>query len=217
MEEDDMTPKLIGETWRKYPTEKSTQRATFGLYECQYCGKEFETQVSSIHRGSTKSCGCLVGEKHGLTTNKFYHIWKGILRRCNNPKNKDYKNYGGRGIVVCEEWQDVTNFVAWCEATHPNIEGYSIDRIDNDNGYIPENCRWANRLVQATNQRIKYTNTTGVSGVVWDVNRGKWRAQISVNYTNKNLGRYLTLEEAVLARDKYILENNLPHKLSTEY
>ena len=220
MEEDlekDMTPKLIGETWRKYPTEKSTQKATYGMFECQYCGTEFETQVSSIHRGSTKSCGCLVGEKHGLTTNKFYHIWKGILRRCNNPKNKDYKNYGGRGIVVCEEWQDVTNFVAWCEATHPNIEGYSIDRIDNDNGYSPENCRWANRLVQATNQRIKYTNTTGVSGVVWDVNRGKWRAQISVNYTNKNLGRYLTLEEAVLARDNYIIENNLPHKLSTEY
>ena len=215
--EKDMTPKLIGETWRKYPTEKSTQKATYGLFECQYCGTEFETQVSSIHRGSTKSCGCLVGEKHGLTTNKFYHIWKGILRRCNNPKNKDYKNYGGRGIVVCEEWQDVTNFVAWCEATHPNIEGYSIDRIDNDNGYNPENCRWANRLVQATNQRIKYTNTTGVSGVVWDVNRGKWRAQISVNYTNKNLGRYLTLEEAVLARDNYIIENNLPHKLSTEY
>ena len=217
MEEDDMTPKLIGETWRKYPTEKSTQRATFGLYECQYCGKEFETQVSSIHRGSTKSCGCLVGEKHGLTTNKFYHIWKGILRRCNNPKNKDYKNYGGRGIVVCEDWQDVRNFIAWCEVTHPNIEGYSIDRIDNDNGYSPENCRWANRLVQATNQRIKYTNTTGVSGVVWDVNRGKWRAQISVNYTNKNLGRYLTLEEAVLARDNYIIENKLPHKLSTDY
>ena len=217
MEEDDMTPKLIGETWRKYPTETSTQRATFGLYECQYCGKEFETQVSSIHRGSTKSCGCLVGEKHGLTTNKFYHIWKGILRRCNNPKNKDYKNYGGRGIIVCEEWQDVTNFVAWCEATHPNIEGYSIDRIDNDVGYNPENCRWANRLVQVTNQRIKYTNTTGVSGVVWDVTRGKWRAQISVNYTNKNLGRYLTLEEAVQARDKYIIENKLPHKLSTDY
>ena len=217
MEGDDMTPKLIGETWRKYPTEKSTQRATFGLYECQYCGKEFETQVSSIHRGSTKSCGCLVGEKHGLTTNKFYHIWKGILRRCNNPKNKDYKNYGGRDITVCEEWLDVRNFVAWCEATHPNIEGYSIDRIDNDNGYSPENCRWANRVVQATNQRIKYTNTTGVSGVVWDVTRGKWRAQISVNYTNKNLGRYLTLEEAVLARDKYIIENKLPHKLSTEY
>ena len=217
MEEDDMTPKLIGETWRKYPTEKSTQRATFGLYECQYCGKEFETQVSSIHRGSTKSCGCLVGEKHGLTTNKFYHIWKGILRRCNNPKNKDYKNYGGRGITVCDEWLDIKKFIAWCEATYPNIKDMSLDRIDNDKGYSPENCRWANKLVQATNQRIKYTNTTGVSGVVWDVTRGKWRAQISVNYTNKNLGRYLTLEEAIQARDNYIIENKLPHKLSTEY
>ena len=215
--EKDMTPRLIGDTFRKYPTETSTQKATYGLFECQYCGKEFETQVSSIHRGSTKSCGCLVGEKHGLATNKFYHIWSGIIRRCTNTKNKDYKNYGARGITVCEEWLDIRNFVAWCEATHPSIEGYSIDRIDNDKGYSPENCRWANRLVQATNQRIKYTNITGVSGVVWDVTRGKWRAQIRVNYINKNLGRYLTIEEAVHARDNYIIENNLPHKLSTEY
>ncbi len=214
---EDKSPVLLRDLGMRFPSEVSKQKARYGLYQCGYCGKEFETQVSSIHRGSTKSCGCLVGEKHGLATNKFYHIWSGIIGRCTNTKNKDYKNYGARGITVCEKWLDVRNFVAWAESTHPNMEGYTLDRIDNDKGYSPENCRWADRLVQATNQRIKYTNTTGVSGVVWDVNRGKWRAQIRVNYINKNLGRYLTIEEAVLARDNYIIENKLPHKLSTEY
>ena len=223
MEEDlerDMTPKLIGETYLKKATPNSPQRYRFGIHECQYCGREFEVRVYSVKIGNARSCGCQKNKQkitHGRSNSRFYKTWNDMIRRCTNPNNKDYKDYGGRGITVCEEWLDVIDFVAWCEATHPNIEGYSLDRIDNDNGYSPENCRWANRLVQATNQRIKYTNTTGVSGVVWDVNRGKWRAQISVNYTNKNLGRYLTLEEAVLARDNYIIENKLPHKLSTEY
>ena len=223
MEEDlekDMTPKLIGETYLKKATPNSPQRYRFGIHECQYCGREFEVRVYSVKIGNARSCGCQKNKQkitHGRSNSRFYKTWNDMIRRCTNPNNKDYKDYGGRGITVCEEWLDVIDFVAWCEATHPNIEGYSLDRIDNDNGYSPENCRWANRLVQATNQRIKYTNITGVSGVVWDVNRGKWRAQISVNYTNKNLGRYLTLEEAVLARDNYIIENKLPHKLSTEY
>ena len=223
MEEDlerDMTPKLIGETYLKKATPNSPQRYRFGIHECQYCGREFEVRVYSVKIGNARSCGCQKNKQkitHGRSNSRFYKTWNDMIRRCTNPNNKDYKDYGGRGITVCEEWLDVIDFVAWCEATHPNIEGYSLDRIDNDNGYSPENCRWANRLVQATNQRIKYTNTTGVSGVVWDVNRGKWRAQISVNYTNKNLGRYLTLEEAVQARDNYIIENKLPHKLSTEY
>ena len=213
----DMTPKLVGETYRRFATDKSTQKTTYGTYECQYCGNPWEVIVRSITRGYTKSCGCLNGTKHGLTYHKFYGTWNKMLDRCYNIKSWAYQYYGGRGIIVCEEWLDAINFIKWADATHPNIEGYSIDRIDNDNGYSPENCRWANKLVQATNQRIKYTNTTGVSGVVWDVTRGKWRAQISVNYTNKNLGRYLTLEEAIQARDNYIIENNQPHKLSTEY
>ena len=218
--ERDMTPRLLKDLGMGYYNEKNKHKTRLGTYECQYCGREFEVRVYSVKIGNARSCGCQKNKQkitHGRSNSIFYKTWNDMIRRCTNPNNKDYKDYGGRGITVCEEWLDVIDFVAWCEATHPNIEGYSLDRIDNDNGYSPENCRWVNRLVQATNQRIKYTNTTGVSGVVWDVNRGKWRAQISVNYTNKNLGRYLTLEEAVLARDNYIIENKLPHKLSTEY
>ena len=216
----DMTPRLIGETWRKYPTEKSTQRATFGLYECQYCGKEFETQVSNVKRGHTKSCGCQLARytnPHRLSRNRFYDTWRQMLQRCNNPKNKYYKDYGGRGITVCEEWLDVTNFVAWCNLTHPNIEGISLDRIDNNKGYSPNNCRWADTTTQAHNKRMMSNNTSGFVGVYFRVTKNKWYAKVRSNTKLINIGSFHTIEEAVQARDNYIIQNNLPHKLSADY
>ena len=216
----DMTPKLIGETWRKYPTEKSTQLATYGLFECQYCGKEWECVVQSIKTGNTISCGCQrkgINKTHGLRSNKFYQTWYGMLQRCTDPKNKGYKDYGARGITVCEEWLNVSNFVAWCEETYPNLEGYTLDRIDNDLGYNPENCRWADKTTQNINQRIQKNNTSGYVGVSWDKSKDKWVAKIKVNKIVIYIGSFLTKEEAVQARDNYIIENKLPHKLSTEY
>ena len=220
MEEDlekDMTPKLIGETWRKYPTETSKQKATYGLFECQYCGKEFETQVSSIHRGSTKSCGCRIGGKikHGLRKNKFYNTWNGMMNRCYNTKSKKYKDYGGRGISVCEDWRDVVVFTTWCEETF--IEEMTLDREDNDLGYNPENCRWTNKTIQALNQRMQKSNTSGYVGVSWNKSKGKWVAKIKVNKVAIHLGYFNSKEEAALAHDNYIIENNLPHKLSADY
>ena len=217
--EEDMKPKLIGETWRKYPTETSMQKATYGLFECQYCRKEFECPVSNVKRGNTKSCGCLVGKNttHGLKSNRFYDTWYGMLQRCTNPNHKAYKNYGGRGITVCEEWLDVATFIAWAEKTYPKLEGYTLDRIDNDKGYSPENCRWADRTTQNTNQRMREDNTSGVKGVYYHKSIGKWVASIGVESKLKHIGSFKTLEEAVLARDNYIIENKLPHKLSTEY
>ena len=215
--EKDMKPKLIGETWRKYPTETSKHKATYGLFECQYCNKEFEARVDSVKSGNTKSCGCLKGDAHGLTSHKFYQTWYGMLQRCTDPKNKGYKDYGARGITVCEEWLNVSNFVAWCDLTHPNIEGLTLDRIDNDKGYYPENCRWADRSTQGTNQRMKSNNTSGYIGVRYYIQTNSWVARITVNNILKHIGYYETIEEAVQARDNYIIENNLPHKLSTEY
>ena len=217
--EKDMTPKLIGETYLRKPTEASCQRHRYGLYECQYCGKHWESQVRSITGGGAKSCGCQQGGKpiHGLGTNKFFPTWNGMCRRCNNPKDISYKNYGGRGITVCEEWMDIRNFVAWAEATYPNIEGYTLDRIDNDKGYSPENCRWVDKSTQAINQRMRRTNTSGFVGVTWAKNKGKWSARVQIFKRGKHIGYYLSKEEAVQARDNYIIQNNLPHKLSTGY
>ena len=215
--EKNMTPKLIGGTYLKKATPISPQRYRFGIYKCQYCGKEFECITRGVTSGNTKSCGCQRGRwfKHGLESHRFYSTWNNMIQRCTSPNHRRYKDYGGRGITVCEEWLDVKNFVAWAESTHPNIEGYSLDRIDNDKGYYPENCRWADRITQNNNQRKRNTNTSGYVGVT--SNGANWTARIMVNNKRVGLGIFLTKEEAVQARDNYIIENKLPHKLSADY
>ena len=213
----DMTPKLIGETYMRYPTEKSIKKYRYGLYECQYCGKEFEARTTHIKSGNTKSCGCLSGEKHGLTSHKFYNTWKHMVDRCTNPKIKAYKYYGGRGITVCEEWLDIKNFVDWAERTYPNIEGVSLDRIDADGNYEPNNCRWADASTQALNKRIMKNNTSGFVGVCWDKSKDKWCSTLKSQGVLINVGTFKDKIEAVIARDNYIIENKLPHKLSTDY
>ena len=222
--ERDMTPRLIIDLGMRFATEESRQKRRFGLYECQYCMNEFEANSYNIkHSKVAPSCYCQQyrpregSVKHGLRSNRFYNTWKHMLHRCNSLNNKYYKDYGGRGITVCEEWLDVRNFVAWCDLTHPNIEGLSLDRIDVDGNYEPSNCRWADRVTQNTNQRKRSTNTSGYVGVCWHKRRSKWFAQISVNCKNIGIGSFKTLEEAVQARDNYIIENKLPHKLSTDY
>lgn len=216
--EKDMKPKLIGETYLKKPTETSRQRCKYGIYRCQYCGKEFECVSQSIKSGNTKSCGCLIRKQtgiHNLYYHRFYGTWSKMLHRCNNPKNKAYKDYGARGITVCEEWLDIKKFIEWAEATHPNIIGVSLDRIDNDKGYSSENCRWADKSTQSINQRMKKNNTSGYVGVT--SNGTKWMARITVNNKRVCLGTFFTKKEAAQARDTYIIENKLPNKLSTEY
>jgi len=214
--EKDMTPKLIGDTYMKYPTEKSQRRYRYGLYECQYCNIEFEARTKSIKSGNTKSCGCQKGGiTHGLSHNQFYETWKNMMGRCYNLKNKHYQSYGGRGISVCIDWQDLANFVSWAESTY--IEGMTMDRINNDGNYEPTNIRWSDKTTQALNKRISKSNTSGFVGIYWHKGNTKWFAQISVNKIVIYLGYFNSVQEAVQARDIYIIENKLPHKLSTDY
>ena len=214
----DMTPRLIGGTYKRRTSGESSRLRLYALYECAYCKKEFEAQVSNIKNGGTKSCGCQRGKTtHGLTYNKFYKTWHNMIQRCTSPKIKAYKDYGGRGISVCEEWLDTRNFVDWCDLTHPNQEGYTLDRINNDLGYSPKNCRWVDKSTQAINRRMRRTNTSGFVGVGFNKSKGKWEASLKLNNIYKYIGSFLTIEEAAQARDNYIIENNLPHKLSTEY
>ena len=211
----DMTPRLIRETYLRKATETSRRKARYGLYECQYCGIHWECNSYSIKSGSTKSCGCnsiLAKTTHGLTYNRFYDRWKSIQARCNNPKNKGYKDYGGRGITVCEEWLSATTFVSWCEDTY--IEGMTLDRIDNDKGYSPDNCRWTTRTIQSINQRVMKNNKSGYVGVSWNKVRGMWTIRVKVNTKYVWLGDFEDLMEAVILRDQYIIENKLPHKLN---
>jgi hypothetical protein len=209
-----MTPKLIKELGMRFPTELSKQRSRYGLYECPYCGKHWEVVMGSVKCGDTKSCGCLRGELHGLKGHKLYGTWRQMVQRCTNSKHKNYKNYGGRGIIVCEEWLDIKKFIAWAESTHPNIEGYTLDRIDNDKGYNPDNCRWTDKTTQAINQRIQKNNTSKVLGVSWKSRDKRWVAQISHMGKKVWLGQFISIEDAIEARNSYILVNKLPNPLS---
>ena len=138
--------------------------ARYFLCKCQYCGKEKIIARSNI--GKQKSCGCQQhtsqARKHGFAThmkrNRLYHIWQGIKFRCNNPKSKDYKNYGGRGIQMCEEWpNDFMVFRSWA-LENGYEEHLTIDRIDVNGNYEPSNCKWSTVAEQNRNKRTTKGN-----------------------------------------------------------
>ena len=214
-EEKDMTPILLEDLGMMYTTEKSKVRRRYGIFKCQYCGKEFKTNFRSVKRGSTRSCGCIVNKHkitHGLTTHRFYGTWSNMKKRCYNPKHQAYPTYGGRGITVCDEWLIIENFIKWAEETH--IKGLSLDRIDNNKGYSPDNCRWADKTLQVLNRRKFKNNKSGYIGVSFNKITNKWVAGIRYKGAYVYIGGYDVPLEGALARDKYIKENNLPHKLA---
>jgi hypothetical protein len=137
-------------------------------FECLCdCGNQINVLLNDLRSENTKSCGCLKVErtieknnsnyKHGLTKIPEYDIWVKMKQRCYNSNNNDYKNYGNRGITICDRWlNSVENFLEDM-GKRPNSD-YSIDRINNDGNYEPSNCRWATKSEQNNNKRNNKKN-----------------------------------------------------------
>lgn len=130
------------------------------LWHCACaCGGSTIALAYDLRRGRVKSCGCLPREglntTHGMARtgkkrSRIYSVWSSMLARCNNPKDRNYHNYGGRGIKVCKRWEKFELFLA--DMGEP-AKGMTLDRKNNDKGYSPSNCRWASYAEQSRNRR----------------------------------------------------------------
>lgn len=150
---------VIGLDHVEHQVEKSGTKHNREFYRAKCdCGKEFVVSKSSLSRYKTKSCGCkkskMIKEtttEMSLITQRLYSIWKNIRQRCNNSNNKDYTNYGGRGIKLCSEWNDFKAFFDW-SIKNGYENTLTIDRIDNNKNYHPDNCRWVTIKEQNKNR-----------------------------------------------------------------
>ena len=104
--------------------------------------------------------------RHGMRYTRIYNIWRSMRQRCSNPKCKNYKNYGGRGITVCQEWEDFQTFYDWA-MSNGYAEDLTIDRVDVNGDYEPSNCRWVSYKIQANNKSdSKFIEVNGISHTI---------------------------------------------------
>lgn len=150
------------------------------------CGNETAPMTTELLKGRTQSCGCLHSEnignasrKHGQYKTRLYRIWGNMIQRCSNPKNDNYHLYGAKGVSVCDEWKDFAVFSKWA-MENGYSDSLSIDRIETDKGYFPENCRWATPQEQTDNRECtRYVSFNGKTQTL-----KRWAEETGIAYKN---------------------------------
>lgn len=149
--------------------------------------------------------------KHGMSYTKIHAIWRNIIGRCINKKNKSYKNYGARGISICNEWTGENGFVNFYKYVGNKPKNLSIDRIDNNGNYEPGNVRWADSSIQSINRRKKSGSYSKYKGVTYNIVHRKWVATVYFKGEMLNGGNFKTEKEAA------IIANKISKKLHGKY
>lgn len=177
---------LVGKRFFRLTVVRIAESKKHGVrrYECICdCGKTHYVTAANLLGGSVKSCGCYresklhVPKTHGDSKKRLYVIWNRMKSRCLDPKNEKYKYYGGRGISICEEWMDYIRFKNWAiDNGYENDK--TIDRIDNNGNYTPNNCRWTSMIEQNNNRRSNHYIT--YQGKTQSL--AKWSRELGISY-----------------------------------
>lgn len=195
----------IGAQFSRFVVLAPSTRKKYFLCKCS-CGSQKEVRQDHLLSGKTKSCGCLGRElasariskvhaaaiKHGASTTRAYSTWHSMRQRCENPNSRHFHRYGGRGIEVCARWKIFDNFLADM-GQPPN--GLTIERIDNNLGYSPDNCRWASRKQQQNNRNVnRFVTWKGKTQTA-----SQWSDELGIpaNTIHQRLDRGLPAEEVL--------------------
>lgn len=181
---DDLTGKRFGRLTVVSRAENGKGGRARWLCRCD-CGNKRVVYGYSLKSGNTRSCGCLRAETskdkattHGMSKTSLFHVWWAMMERCTNKNSNSYKNYGGRGISVCDEWLDSATFFDWA-LSNGYEEGLTIERIDVNDGYKPSNCKWITKAEQARNKTNSFiVEIDGESKCL-----AEWCERYEINYS----------------------------------
>jgi len=194
---------------------KNDKNHALWLCMCE-CEKYKIVTTNDLKSGHVKSCGCLNSElliernknnirkKHGKAKTRIYRIWQGMKSRCDNMNNSRYKNYGGRGITYCSQWQSFENFDKWA-IENGYQENLTIDRINVDGNYEPNNCRWITNKEQQSNKQ--YHHLLAYNGKIQNI--AKWSEETGLPYSTiwKRINEKWDIDKILKPVNKYIFSD----------